>query len=727
MKLGSTAKPSLLAASVVASTALLAGCGGGSGNESPESAIQNPASVVFLSAPPASLAVNASATVSAAATYASPLNAGSTAVSWSVSCASANHCGTLTANNDAGALTYQAPAVIPAGSTVTLTATSVADPLIHNSATITIVAPIPITVAFAAPTPASLRVGASIGLSAVITNDVSSDPLVNWTAMCGAAACGSFSPASTASNVATSYTAPTAIPSGGQVTLTATSITDPTKSTSATVVIVSAPATLANGTYVYQMRGPQSATTGVLVASNGQITGGEQDSNEYESYVDGNGNTVLSTNPTFQAITGGSYTVTSDGNLSVTIQFGTFGAETLFGTLGGGTHGIVSGLNGVPVSGSLDLQASVGPPTGGYAMVLSGGDENEAPAWIGGIVNIDGPGSISGSGSVLDLIDSGGNEGSGYTLGPGTVSTPDSLGRLQLQLQTGTGPLLLPPLTLAAYIIDPTHLRLIEIDSSNTPNSFQGVLSGQALGQGGETGQFNAASLAGQSYVFGAQGNDASGALQLAGIITPDAGGGISGTLNWNDLSGKSAQSPLSVSGTWTVDATGRATLKQLTDGATFTYSAHLYLAAGGNALLLSADTADVFAGEAYSQQGGSLGAASLSGQYGLATSAVTPPGQFPSQQTVAMIGTVSATPAGGGGDVSLNGFSDPGNGGPDVAVTGSFSTAANGVRTGTFTGLEFGADAPARFTIYQISPMMAVAIETDPAQLTLGYLRSPQ
>jgi hypothetical protein len=462
----------------------------------------------------------------------------------------------------------------------------------------------------------------------------------------------------------------------------------------------------------------------VLVASNGQITGGEQDSNVYESYVDGNGNTMLSTNPTLQSITGGSYAVTSDGNLSITIQFGTFGAQTLYGTLGGGAHGFIAGLNGVPVSGSLDPQTSVAPPTAGYAIALSGGDGNEGRAWLGGIVNIDGLGSISGTGSVLDLIDTNGEQGATYTLGAGTVSAPDSLGRVQIQLQTGTGALLLPPLTLAAYIIDATHLRLIEIDSSNTPDSFQGVLSGVALGQQGSTGQFSAASVAGQSYVFGAQGSDANGVLQLAGVLRPGSGGAISGTLNWNDLSGKSAQSPLSVTGSWTVDATGRASLTQLTDGATFTVSAHLYLAAGGNALLLSADTADVFAGQAYLQQGGTLGAASFSGQYGLATSSLAPAQQFASPQAFGMIGTVTASPA-SGGELSLSGFADLGSGGPDAAVTGSFSALANGILAGTFTGLGFG-ETPARFAIYQVSATQAVAIETDAAQLTLAYLQSP-
>ena len=40
-----------------------------------------------------------------------------------------------------------------------------------------------------------------------------------------------------------------------------------------------------------------------------------------------------------------------------------------------------------------------------------------------------------------------------------------------------------------------------------------GRRAGLALGQQGNTGQFSAASVSGQSYVFGAQGSDANGVL----------------------------------------------------------------------------------------------------------------------------------------------------------------------------------------------------------------------
>jgi len=42
-----------------------------------------------------------------------------------------------------------------------------------------------------------------------------------------------------------------------------------------------------------------------------------------------------------------------------------------------------------------------------------------------------------------------------------------------------------------------------------------GAFGGAALGQGANTGKFTAASVSGTSYVFGAEGEDMQGALQL--------------------------------------------------------------------------------------------------------------------------------------------------------------------------------------------------------------------
>jgi hypothetical protein len=487
---------------------------------------------------------------------------------------------------------------------------------------------------------------------------------------------------------------------------------------------------LANGTYVFQVSGQPGSqaifVTGMLVASNGQITGGEQDSISFSS--DGNGDVFGS--PSFQTITGGSYTTAADGNLQISIALGPNAMESLNGTLvGAGSRGFVAGFNGAAASGTLDLQTSIPAPSGGYAVSLYGADETGEPAWIGGVVNVDSPGAISGAGSILDVIDSQAFQTGTFAVGASTVSAPDVRGRVQIQLLQAANSML-PPLYLAGYVIDATHIRLIETGDTNDATNFQGVLGGTALGQGANTGQFSVASVAGSSYVFGAQGeDDAQGVLQIAGVLTANADGSVTGMLNWNDRTGTTTQSPLPFTGTYTVDPTGRVTLSQLTDGATFHYSIRLYLAAGGNALLLSNDSGDAFDGQGFQQQTGAFSAASFSGLYGLNATVLSSdqPGGVYGPSPV--IGSITAAVSGSGsGGNSVSGFADRGNGGSDFAVTGSFNAAANGVFAGMLAGLNPGSPTTAgSVTLYLIDSTQAVMIETDSSQLTLGHLENFQ
>lgn len=702
---------------------LLSGCGGGGpGSEITLPPPPEPTAVVFISAPPVSLAVDARASVSAVAIFPSGTTGGNAAVTWTVTCGSPGSCGGFSANDDAAAVTFTAPPQIPSGETVMLKATSLANPSVSASSAVMIVPPIPISVSFSAGQPASIQVGAAINLGATVLNDVSANPEVAWTVACGSAACGSLQPATTSSGSPTTYTAPAAIPSGATVTVTATSVTDGSKSASLQIVVTAAAPTLANGTYVFQIAGsPGSAAnfvTGVLVATNGQITGGEQDSISYATDVNGN----PYGNPLFQTITGGSYATTADGNLQISIALGPDEVETLYGTLGGGTQGFVANLNGVSASASLDLQSGTTAPSGGYAISLFGGDGTQEPTWLGGVVNIDGPGSISGAGSILDVVDGGGQQGGTYSLGIGSVSAADAQGRVLIQLQTNSSAL--PPIGLVGYIVDATHIRLIGSGDPGSAANYQGVLGGLALGQGTGTGQFSTAAVSGSSYVFGAQGSDQQGPLQIAGVLTLGANGSATGVLNWNDLSGKAAQAPLSFTGTYALDPTGRVTLTQLTDASSFSYSMHLYLA-GENALLISNDANDSFDGQGLAQRTGAFSPASLSGLYGLNLTQFTPNIGASGLQESPVIGTLS-TIAGSGGD-SASGFADAGGGGADFAINGDLIAQQNGIFPTTMTGLDPGSRAATgSFTLYVVNGTQALLIETDANALTLGTLQNP-
>src|SRR5258708_6029773 len=95
--------------------------------------------------------------------------------------------------------------------------------------------PQPIPVVLSTPPPSSIVAGGTATISATVSNDTAAKG-VTWSCA-PAGTCGSFSPMSTASGASTTYTAPASPPSGGKVTITASSVTDGTKSASATVII----------------------------------------------------------------------------------------------------------------------------------------------------------------------------------------------------------------------------------------------------------------------------------------------------------------------------------------------------------------------------------------------------------------------------------------------------------------------------------------------------------
>jgi hypothetical protein len=89
------------------------------------------------------------------------------------------------------------------------------------------------------PPPASINAGAYAGIAADVANDTKN---AGVTFSCTPAGdCGSFNPTGGGSAGPVCYQAPGTAPTGGTVTVTATSVTDPTKS------IASAPITITSG------------------------------------------------------------------------------------------------------------------------------------------------------------------------------------------------------------------------------------------------------------------------------------------------------------------------------------------------------------------------------------------------------------------------------------------------------------------------------------------------
>ena len=102
--------------------------------------------------------------------------------------------------------------------------------------------PTPISVSVS-PTTASVQVGQQANFATTVMDD-SANKGVTWALTgsgCSGATCGSIAPSSSASGATVVYTAPNAVPSG-TVTLTATSVSDSTKTASAAITITAGPA-----------------------------------------------------------------------------------------------------------------------------------------------------------------------------------------------------------------------------------------------------------------------------------------------------------------------------------------------------------------------------------------------------------------------------------------------------------------------------------------------------
>ena len=163
-------------------------------------------------------------------------------VSWSVTCPNAP-CGSVSPTTTASgvATTYTAPAVPPASDlTVTITATSVADKSKSATATPTVSA---ITVTLT-EFEATITVNTGQTYTATVNNDPKNQG-ATWTltqnGVSCSPGCGNINPASTPSGQITTYTAPSTIPANAAVILTATSISDTTKSVQGMVTIVPPP------------------------------------------------------------------------------------------------------------------------------------------------------------------------------------------------------------------------------------------------------------------------------------------------------------------------------------------------------------------------------------------------------------------------------------------------------------------------------------------------------
>jgi hypothetical protein len=127
---------------------------------------------------------------------------------------------------------YTAPASPPTSGTVTLYVSSSADHSRFSSLTLVIQGqPISVSIVASTAPPFTLAVGGTMSLIGTLSNDYTTGGgSINWSLSCQSSDCGSLSATKTTSGTTITYTAPAAIPTGNTVTVTATSVTDPTVS-----------------------------------------------------------------------------------------------------------------------------------------------------------------------------------------------------------------------------------------------------------------------------------------------------------------------------------------------------------------------------------------------------------------------------------------------------------------------------------------------------------------
>ena len=486
---------------------------------------------------------------------------------------------------------YTAPNTVPS-SPVVITATLADNSSVSASTTaITVVG---VTVTLSMPPPSQLIANASVQIAAA-TNAPGG---VNWSCT-PLHICGSFAPPMTPSGSVTLYTAPSA---AGSVVINASSAYENGQSGSATIDILPPLPGLTDGNYVFSLAGSDIngaySVVGAFSVVSGAITGGEQDFADFHVYA-------------HDVITGGSTVISTDGNVLITIstadtKIGVNGVETLDATVVSPSKALLIEFDSSATSsGELDLQAtSFSTPSGSYAFSAAGVDIKDHALSLGGVINIDSAGGISGAGSVFDINDDG-VPLADQTFASGTVSAPDAFGLVDFTLTpstvSGVG-----RIVLVGYVIDASHIRFVE---HGAVDIFRGTMSGTALAQTG-AGNFDAGSISASSYVVAVAGPELPGAQQLASLLTFNADGTVSGTLSFNDVSRQTPQggTTLAAGATYSVAKTGDVTVTSLSGGTAkyaFTYNLQLYLTGDGHALVISMDTADVLAGLGFQQTGG--------------------------------------------------------------------------------------------------------------------------
>jgi len=632
--------------------------------------------------------------------------------------------------------TYTAPASSPSGGMVTITASSVTDGTKSASATVTIPG---LSVVLSTPPPSSLAAAGT----ATVTDTLSSDTAakgVTWSCA-PAGTCGSFNPTSTASGVSTTYTAPASPPSGGKVTITASSVADSTKSASATVIIpgTASKATL-KGQYVFFITAPtgnRKAPAGtwgtttfvgsVTVDGAGNITGGVDDmvSPAFSDTAD----PILATTPNLIPNTS-YYTVDPSGHGTMRIK--TANNETLDFSfvLTSASHALIIEADGNPGSGTLDLQQPTATGfaatqiSGGYSFTMTG-PNSPNPATkvsLGGVFTANG--ALGLSNATLDV-----NTAGVMTNFPPTTQSftaPDTNGRGRLFMPGGR--------LFTYYIISAKALRMLEGDNID-------LTGGSAYAQSATVPPLSG------KFVFQHSGWSSAGRTIAVGQFTANGSGSITAGVS-DSIAGGPPTTPSTskpVTGSYMLSWTQNGTLTLMDAAGSSNFNIYMVDPAvnildpnnssgGGGALLLHTDATingtGIVVPQAVSATPSFVANYALNLTNSITTSTTTDESD--------LVGVVSSD----GSSKFVNGLADydkNDSANPailpvlGVSFTGTF--AADNTNSGRFTGsftvtpgaYPFISATAFNVSFYQASGSQAFVIQTDLSANVSGYLLQQQ
>jgi hypothetical protein len=680
---------------------------------------------------------------------------GISVVIWS---ASGSGCSGITCGSISSTGLYTAPATAPSPATVAITATSLTNPAISGSTTVTIVAPGQVAVTV---TPTSVQLGTGAQQTFKATVSGSTNTAVVWSVSgygCAGSTCGTI----TSGGV---YTAPSTVPNPSFVTVTATSVADSMKSSTAMVTISQQLGISISPTSAQVDVGAQkqftatvtgSFTTGVswtvtgtgcsgaacgTVSSTGLYTAPTKLPSPAQVKVTATANAdgktaasatvtiflpvTVTITPTTAIVTVGQqqqFHTSVSGSSNTAVTWSVSGSGCTGATCGTITSaGLYTAPAAEPSSGSVVVkatsQASANASAsaivtlvatnnsrfvGQFAFLFTGFDANGVHQEAGSFT-ADGKGNLtSGIEDVNDIA--GPSTGSPIT---GTYQMgSDNRGVLTIKGALGT----------QTYRFALNQLgnkaRMISFDNSGVRGS--GVIELQ------DPTAFDPSVLTG-GYVLNLTGMDLYGArIGALGLIFPDGVSFIAGSsLDVND-GGVVSPTFATFSGTYTVDATGRgaATLSiPGFDGGIFDFS--FYVVSANELLLVSVDPISyanpIFSGPAESQSGSPFTSSSFSGGSVFSMSGTN--GSAPDDR-------VGRFQFNGGDSVTMN--FDENNGG-NVTVggvlTGAFDVQLNGRGT---LNMDNPADGSATvWYLYAISPNTAFVMDASTGSVAVGEMKA--